>query len=362
MNALRYGDEELGAKAKIPADDIRQFRSGHALPTTRQLETLARCLHLPFAAFFCNRAPRIRIPKDHRTLGNQALRSYSRAMLLVLEEAQFAQTTFSSILKEFAPAAGRLPTLRRDSDPYRQGMEVRKYLGLTRTWQVSKRPSVKAYFAWRAALENHGVLTLEANMESDAIRGFCYADEEPFVIAVSSADPFVARIYSMLHELGHVCLREGAISGAEDNFLSESLSITERFCNRFAFGVVLPHENEYFQLELRKASVVENGVVSSEPIARLARRYSVSRPVILYALREHKRISLDVFRSTYKAIVVETGRRKKATGGPLPSALVRFRKGERLTSATLAALRAGAISTMDASGVLGVKSRWVSSL
>src|SRR5262249_45049676 len=117
---------------------------------------------------------------------------------------------------------------------------VRAFLGVSLEQQTTWRADYEALKQWRILIENTGILTFQASgVEISEARGFSIS-ERPLPVAVAnSKDSPRGRIFTFLHEVAHLLLRDGGICDLHDSEEDEGSHI-EAFCNRVAGATLFP--------------------------------------------------------------------------------------------------------------------------
>jgi Zn-dependent peptidase ImmA (M78 family) len=121
-------------------------------------------------------------------------------------------------------------------------------------------------------------------------RGFALSDKDPKIIVVNSGDEIEARIFTLMHEFGHILLGETAISLSE----LENQDKIEKWCNQFASNFLLPKDLAMHIFSERKNSLIETKTLNS-----LKRKYKVSKAMLLYHMFNLNFID----QSTYKSVL-----------------------------------------------------------
>lgn len=355
---LRMTLDDLVPSCASKTSVIQAWESEEKKPSDRQLEKLSNKLRTPFAAFFGQRVPKVTRPRDRRAYADRTGSDFATDTILVFKtaaEMQFAFDYLNGI--EPVPVQRRLPKLTLQSDPYEAGGAFRQQIGLTRKHQKEWK-SDEAYSAWRRIVESFGVLTMQADLEQDELRGFCFPAPWP-LICVNSRDASNGKCFSLLHELGHIMLGEDSASGYSAQYVP-SVETHERFCDRFANAAILPHENSLFQLELIKLQSSATVDILMQGLSRLASQYKVSRQVILFALKQHRRIDDSTANQVFAVLAAATTNlRRKGKGGPLPHIKEISRRGELYTSTIFRSMSNGTLSMSEASAFLNLKPKWL---
>lgn len=140
---------------------------------------------------------------------------------------------------------------------------------------------------WIQAIEYFGVLVCQSgSVPNNEMRGFSIV-EHPFpVVMLNAKDSPRGRIFTLMHELTHVVLRNGGVCNLEESVLPGPNHQTnnqkiEVFCNYVAGAILVP------QNHLMRESLVQstkNDDFAIGDLEDLAKNYQVSQEVILRRL------------------------------------------------------------------------------
>ena len=110
-------------------------------------------------------------------------------------------------------AVDPLPVVGADTHPDQAAALLRDRVGLSVvTQQVSWQNAPTALQEWRNALTGRGVAVFQFQIDKEAIRGFSVWDAYMPVAAVNTAYTPQARVYTPIHEMGHLLRRaEGGV-------------------------------------------------------------------------------------------------------------------------------------------------------
>ena len=305
--------EQAAEAIGVSADRLQAWESGAERPTIPQLKKAAKVYKRPVSVLFLPEPPTDFMPlRDFRRLPESGTRRYSVKLAFEVRAAQERRAAAVDILEmmgEEAPAFGI--TARVQDDPEAVATQVREALGISLDRQSRWNDPAKAFKAWREATENVGVLVTvlggaHHGVSLDEVRGFAIAEHPVPVIVVNGADRTNARIFTLLHELGHIVLGQSVIENEVEpggEMPAPELAI-EAFCNRFAAAILMP----------RRALLAE-AVVTAKPgsrrdwtdaeIAALAQRYCVSREALLVRLATLGRAADDFVRAKRAAYAVQ---------------------------------------------------------
>jgi len=286
---LKWARERAGYSIEQAADLVGKapgilisWESGDASPTYVQLETLAYKIYKrPIALFFFPAPPDEPEPaQEFRTLPDFEIDDLRPDTRLKVRQALALQISLSE-LSNGANPADRLITRDIEIDPRRSpagaAREVRDHLGVTSAKQTSWKTMDEALKSWRTAVEGAGIFIFKDTFKQREVSGFSLLDDEFPLIFVNNSTSKSRQIFTILHELAHLLVHTGGMTLRDDTFITalhgEDRQI-EVFCNAFAAHVLLP-DSDFKKQDLS---------TDDSNILRLARRYKVSREVILRRL------------------------------------------------------------------------------
>ena len=93
---------------------------------------------------------------------------------------------------------------------------------------------------WRRALEASGIVVFQMTVSEEEARGFSiYAENLPAVV-VNVKDAPNGRLFTMLHELAHLALRQAGICDLREDQTGQVPHYVEVFCNYVAGAALIP--------------------------------------------------------------------------------------------------------------------------
>lgn len=280
---------------------IREWESGDALPTMRQLEEFASATHAPFGYLLLPEPPTEELPlPDFRTVANDVVGAPSPDLLDTIYLCQQRQAWF----QEFADTHGYdrvrlVGSLSLNQEVMDAAASLRDFLrfGLAQRVEYSNWSDALSGLAEHA--ETAGVMIMVSGivgsnthrkLNPDEFRGFSLVDPFAPVVFVNGADTKAAQIFTLAHELAHVGLGGSALSSPDLGVTDES-NQTEEWCNAVAAELLVP------RLSLL-AEYIADGNLTRE-LDRLARFYKVSTLVILRRLFDTERMDRNVYLTAY---------------------------------------------------------------
>jgi len=278
--------EEAAQRLQTKPEKIAAWEAGHGGPSMAQLRKMVTVYRRLLSDFFLPAPPQeAPLPHDFRRLPGEVAHRYSRALRLLLRQAQERRALAIDLAAELDIA---LPDhsipLSLTDDPESSGSSIRELLGITLAAQHAWRDPRRSYNAWRTAIENAGVLVFQAGgVALEEILGFSISERPLPVIGINRKLPPNGRTFTLLHEFAHVLLGTSSICDIEEEELRPpEEQRPEVYCNAAAAAALVP------LVALR----AENLVASShgprewtdDELATLGRAFGVSNEVILRRL------------------------------------------------------------------------------
>lgn len=356
-------DLEVAAKkAAVPPERLESWESGSARPTVNQLRKLANAYKRPIAAFFLPKAPRIPDPpKDFRRPVGHEPASESPLLRLEIRKAVLRRKAALELLalegKE--PPQLRLQ-LRKGVDPEKAGKQVRGLLGVSLEEQFDWKGPYDAFNGWREAIEGSGILVTQMEeIPSGEASGLSLAERPLPVIVANIKDTPRRRVFTLLHEVCHVLMKEDGLCALDDfSAGSQTRLETERFCNAVAAAALVPKKALLAQRRV-KDHPKGDPQWSSDDLQGLAARFGVSQEAILGRLLTLGRTDWSYYRVAAERLeddFADFQRAKKERSGPPSRALIAVAtSGPTLAYLVLEGYSKGRITATDASDFLNVQ-------
>jgi len=271
-----YSVDELAQATRVPLDATKEWGTGKSRPLLTHLRKLAAKLKRPFATFLLPKPPKSTVPAvEFRRPPGSERRELNPVERRSLREAARLQRIVSWIAKELNQGPPNLPRVRISTEPGRVASEARARLGITIEQQVSWPSAGAALHAWRTALETSGVTVLLLPMGRQACRGFSLWDDQTPLVAANTAWNAEARMFTLLHECGHLLTRTSSacLEGTYRRARAQS-DETERWCEQFAGLLLLPLDALVGYLE--HLGLSGRQVTDVETVRKIARHFRVS--------------------------------------------------------------------------------------
>ena len=249
---LRWARERAGVALGDLEAKFKKFpewESGELQPTWKQLEAFASTVHVPLGYLFLREPPDERLPiADLRTVEDTARDRASPDLIDTLYAMQRRQAWLHEHLVENeAEPLAFAASARLADDPRTAGREMRCVLGLDEGWAAGVHGWQEAVDELRCMIERLGVMAVINGVVGNnthrrlcvaEFRGFALADRYAPLIFVNGADAKSAQMFTLAHELAHIWLGEGGLSGF-GNLLPGGTEV-EDWCSRAAMEFLVP--------------------------------------------------------------------------------------------------------------------------
>lgn len=349
--------EEASQRIKVNAAKIEEWERGVSRPSLRQVKELAKYYRVPFIYFYLPDIPRRKIKRidkvDYRTFGNigdsfiqsRELRWFLRD---VDERRDIMLDLYKLEEKEPKPFNYRFPI---ETEPVIIAAFIRDLLGLNDKIQVRFRKPESFLFHCISKLEELDVLVFQAaKIEPFEMRGLSLGYESFPIVGLNRKDEYSARLFTLMHELGHIILGTSGLCNATlEN--STTTDKVELVCNKIAGMVLVPEE--LLKKHPAIISIIECGFDDTY-VRNIARDFAVSKEVILHRLWALGIITKDFYFNTLQRYTAEyLNYKAKKRKGFLPPALDKGTQVGKLYAKTVLSSYFGdKISAVDASGYL----------
>ena len=332
-----------------------QWESGELQPTFRQLQRFAATTNTPFGFLLLAEPPKEPFPiPDFRSAEGQQAKNPGVNLRDVVYLCDRRQEWFREHARaerldrvSIAGCARIGDNVESTAARIRSGLklDLQERAGIP-TWTDTLPLFIKS-------AETAGVLVMVSgvvgnntyrSLDPNEFRGFALADDLAPVVFVNGTDAPEVQMFTLAHELAHVCLGKSALSNMEPN--SVPSNAVEAWCNEFAAELLVPVEA--IREEWR------GQMPSPSELKRLSRTFKVSTLVILSRLCDLGVITGDHFRAAYGEELRRTKRRGLGRGGDSYTTLT-FRVGEQFARALVTSTLEGKTLYRDALRLLCIK-------
>jgi len=362
---LRWARESAGLdiptaahRVGVKPERITAWEAGEAVPTIRQVRTMAASYHRPLATLFMAdpiadeklaRLPDFRRAEHHAEVLPSALqraimRAYRQrdALVGIAEELDLPPEEVNARFKldpqmNAEVAADELRrALAMDSIPDAVVSKPDEFL--RQLIRAAERLNVTVIQVQRVALPD--------------MRGFSLGDGPCPIVALNGADWPRGKIFSLLHELSHVGFRSNGLCDLEHRSSEE----IERKCDLVAAAALMPR-----QAFLRRAGDLTGSTMTAEVARSLGAAFGASGESATLRMVELGRATWDdywrlkpAFDSAYQKYKAEERERNAGTDTPIFYQLKTRDLGRRFIRQVLEAHGEEVISSRDAAQLLEV--------
>ena len=304
LKRKRITSETVASWEKAP------WEKGAASPTYVQLERLAYEIYKrPLALFFFPEPPEEETPKESfRTLPQEEIDLLEPRLLYLVRQAKVMQENLRELFDGVNPAKKQVcsdVTIHSSDTISNVAKTVREYLGVWLNKQYALLTNEKALKFWRDVLEKHGVFVFKDAFKDEDCSGFCLYDSVFPIIYINNSQAKIRQIFTLFHELAHLLFKTGGIDLRHEDYVQKMKGNNKRievFCNKFAGEFLVPTEDIKPQ--------IRNQTIDDNFLSQLAKKYSVSREVILRKCLDLNHIT----KAFYEAKVNEWNEERLARG------------------------------------------------
>ena len=349
---MGYEVDNLAHLIGVTTDAYRAWEEGSGRPTMAQLRTVADKLKRPTATFYLDAAPPTeQVLKDFRTLPESSGKATPPRLLFEIRAARTRRDTFQEFAEVLGDELSRFGlSLSIQGDPESAAKVLRESLRISLETQKAWKSDGEALSQWRSALESKDILVFQTrDVALDVARGFSIAAELLPVIAINSKDGKRAKIFTLIHELVHLCLNEGGLCDLHEH------AHVEKFCNQIAASFLVPTED--LRSELNRLDFDRNIAWTDEQIKAVADIYWVSSLVILGRLLKMGWVSQQFYVNKLEEARKRVEKRPAGRSTPAQRALNQY--GRSYTETILRAFYGEHITAADLSSLLGLKLRHI---
>jgi len=346
-------DREVASRLKVDIHTLRGWLLGPEQPKISEFRSLVKVLRRPSATFFLPHRPQVpHIDVQFRQLPGATARSLFPEERIAIREGEHLQRTIKWLQQEMGDVACQLPQITVDANVEQAALEARIFLDLSIERQFRWLSNSAALREWRDAFEESGILVFLMPMGAKSARGFSIWDDAAPLIAVNTHWNPAARIYTLIHELGHLLTRTSSIC-ANYGFgkSSSSNNEIERWCEQFGAAVLMP--KDAIRKSLDDFRVAPHASINDLEIPKkLASRFHVSMRAATLRLIGLGRASW----SLYRMIPAVSDSKSGGGGGKgRTRAVARVDKyGRRATEVFLRGLKRDVINASDIMHYLSV--------
>jgi len=361
---LAWARTSLGLSIQIAAQKLHlsderlaAWESGAERPTIPQLRACAQVYKRPLAAFYMETPPRDFTVRnsDFRRLPGEVPEEYTPEMHVALRIAAYRREVALELDPDAEPV-GLVGSATMDMSAEALATTGRAALAVTLVEQASWSELYAPLNGWKNAIERLGILVFHfTDVGVDEVRGFSFGEPLFPVIGLNGGDSIHGRVFTLIHELGHLYLGEGGSCDLGDFTRPvEEGGPAEVYCNRFAGAVLVPSGALLDDPAVRRADAHTEW--SDDDLYRLSRRFRVSREVVLRRLLILGKADQEFYQTRRDEYLALPRRARDKKPAPIPRPIMIVRDaGKPFARMVLDAYHADAISAASVADYLGTQ-------
>lgn len=308
--------EEIAKRLRTSTSNIVEIELGRKKPSLRQLKELSKIFKRPLAAFLLSKPKHEKAkPKDYRMIPDK-IGKFDKKTILVMRKARRLQELTRELSGNInQEAKSKLEKINISGNPEKIAGKFREKFNLTEEKQRKFKTSYELFNYLRDHFEDLNIYIFQFSMPVEDARGFVFVDENPKVIVVNTKDCIEARLFTLIHEFGHILLGESAIDLPD--VTSTYSNKIEKWCNEFASSFLLPRDMARSIFESNKRILTKK-----ESLKRFSNRYKISKAMLLLNMLKLKYITdgeYNIIISNYKKVVNISKQKSKKSRGGIPS-------------------------------------------
>ncbi len=351
--------EEVSKRLGTSLRVIEEIEAGMHKPTLRQLKILSEAYRRPLALFFLSRPlPEPEMPKDYRMLPDKK-DIFDKKTILAIRKARNLQEKGKELAENIGESLEpKITRAKLEDDPEKWAYKYRELFEISEERQKEFKTPYNFFNHLRDKMEGMNILVFQLPMPIEDARGFALTDRLPYVAVVNSRDSIEARLFTMMHEFGHLLLGETVIDMPDferaNPFTKDRIEI---WCNTFASRFLLPRE-----LAVRIFKEEKRPLTDTKTLNSLKHRYKLSKAMMLYNMWKLDFITKNEYEEVLKRYIPqESGpeeEKEKKEGGAPPIERRRLSEmGDKYVSLVAHNYEKEYITYAEALGYLSVKSK-----
>jgi Zn-dependent peptidase ImmA (M78 family)/transcriptional regulator with XRE-family HTH domain len=345
-------------RAGMSETKLKAVEDGTGSPSLAQLRNLAQTYRRPLIVLLLDEVPSTFQPlTDYRSLPETERNQYSPELRDEIRRAIAQREVYLELLKGMDQSVTQ-PALPKSSDSATLASQLRSVLGITSQEQAQLADKDEAYSYWRSRVEGLGVLVLEASrVELAEMRGLSLSDALPHVIVVNGKDSPRGKVFTLLHELSHLCMRAEGVCDLHSS--SQAPDDIEILCNAVAGATLLPEDQvralsvvkqhpsnqEWSEDEILAIAKVSGGA-SSEAVLRRLVQLGLASKDEYERKREEYLVAYEEFRRN---------RSRKSKGGPAPHTIQLRDRGRPFVRSVFDAYGDGLLNLSEVTDLVGLR-------
>lgn len=354
--------EEVAHRLKQKPERITAWEEAREVPTVNQARALASLYNRAFIEFFLKeplQRPDPAMVPDFRTHRGVEVDADQRALKDIQSWAEAQRANALDLFQELGEEPPVFPehlvanvTTRVDDI----AAEARKAMDFTIEAQLALTAQQKILLPniLRHRLEQIGILTLKNTALGDLrARGMCLV-QFPLPTVIFGNEAPSAQAFTLVHELGHVILRQSGIIAPLAHANDGGKTHTEAWCDQFAASFLMPREIIFGLLGGMPPLRLDS--ISDERLSSLANALRVSPHAMLIRLVHLGYVDRRYYWDVKKPEFDQADANFRSFGrAPYYGTRYKNAQGDLYTSLVIEAWASGRITNHNAAQYMGIK-------
>ena len=332
----------FGDSTKTTASEkLTLLETGETQPTRRHLAKFADLYKRPLATFYLKQPP-VKGPREHdfRKTTDKITKREDALLDALYRDIKARQELVRSYLEDGKDITQRnyVGSANIEHGTTATAQAIAQELDFDYTDKKKRHGNTdKLFKTLRERTENIGIFTLllgdvgsyHSKLDTHVFRGFTIVDKVAPFIVINKHDAKPAYSFTLIHELAHIWLGEGGISG--HNYTTKNK--IEQFCNDVAGEFLLPDGVLQEKFSFNHNDREEQ----KKAIKEVSGTWSVSEAMVAYQLYRKAIISQIVYQELYKNyqkrwLALKKKEKEEKSGGPHYYTLKNYSLGSSLVS------------------------------
>ncbi len=342
-NQVMISVDLLAKKTNIPPIKIEKAHKEDEVFTFNQIEKLAKVLLVSDFLLLTNKLKEFDIPKNidfrNNIANDEQDKQYEMKKVIheIVDNRENLLYTYDCL--EIEPNKFDLKLMGENA--INDAQIIREWLDVDTI--NPKAENSDYYRSWRTAIESKDVLVFEIARKKVYSEGMSlFYPKLPIISILTSGQSPSRRLFTMIHELVHLGLRQSSVDG---ELLSAEQDDVERYCNQVAGYVLLPPKVA--------DDIYNHNLPLKQNIINIRKQIKVSKEAIAIQLFFLDYISQNELNDYLSSLKVEN----KGFGGVKKVYLSANQFGKIYIQQVLSAVWSDRISTKSAMDILNLKER-----
>ena len=243
---------QFDSVASSAIDLLNKWQTGEKTPTFNQVEDISKKTNIPFGYFFLDKPPVEECPiVNYRTLDSLTIPEPSRNLIDTLD----LMTDIQNWMTEYVVENGQeeldyVGSAENVNDVILIADKIRKTIGIDKEWYTIGGSAADSFRYLKSSLGEIGIIVMMSGivgnntrrkLNVEEFRAFTLVNKLAPLIFINTCDSDAGKLFSLLHELTHICLGVNSfyIDFVSNGDTDNAIEIT---CNAVAAEILVPND------------------------------------------------------------------------------------------------------------------------